>query len=850
MVVDFTVVALFFTETLAKHYGAAAGRPSSAPLGRKKGYHHCLLAEESRLLTTFTTPFGRYAFKRAPYGVASISEHYNRRMDEALQGMSDNYRKVVDDIVVFSSTLEEHVQHVRELLLRCEERGISLNLGKLQLAQRSVKFAGFIVSNEGYTPNPQLTEALSAFPTPNNISDLRSFFGLVNQLASFVDNVAELMEPLRPLLSPKNAFMWEDHHQEAFQRAKESLTSVPILGYFDPSRPTTLATDASRKKGLGFVLRQADEGGRWRVIQAGSRFLSDAETRYATIELEALAVCWALQKCRLFVGGLSNVEVLTDHRPLVPILNSKTLDEIENPRLQRLKLRMSEFGQFTATWVPGSQHVAADALSRSPVDRPKEGDECGEDASAVCVQSIVVAELQAHHADVRLREVREAAAVDPEFQLLVETIQDGFPSNKSEVPESVKRYWPVRDRLSVDDGIVLCGCRVVIPRSLRKQTLVTLHAGHLGQERTKSRARQIVYWPGMDVDIDNITRLCERCQSELPSQQRETLIQHEPAERPFQFLDADIASHAGGKYLVIVDGFSGWRQVEHLGLHSSTAKVISALLKVFRHVGVPVALWSDGGPEFTSYQFRDFLRKWGVLHHTSSPHYPRSNGRAESGVKAAKKLLRRCWDLRRCRLDEEAWTRGILQHWNTPGSHGASPAQIVYGRPIRDTLPSHPQLYQQQPADSFIDRRREQNEKVKDRYDSRARDLPEFSVGTRVRVQDPRTRRWDRCGVVISVGPHRRYRVRFDDGGVVDRNRCHLRKRYSIVEPGPTARGSASGSSGATARADTETRTGARPAPRGARPAPRRATRPAEETQPLRRSSRLRKQTRRLIEEI
>ena len=436
------------------------------------------------------------------------------------------------------------------------------------------------------------------------------------------------------------------------------------------------------------------------MIQAGSRFLSDAETHYATIELEALAVCWALQKCRLFVGGLPNVEVLTDHRPLVPILNSKTLDEIENPRLQRLKLRMSEFGQFTATWVPASQHVAADVLSRSPVDHPNEGDECGEDASAACVRSIVVAELQAHHADVRLREVREAAAMDPEFQLLVETIQNGFPSTKSAVPESVKRYWPVRDRLSVDDGIVLCGCRVVIPLSLRKQTLVTLHAGHLGQERTKFRARQIVYWPGMDIDIDNITRLCERCQSELPSQQRETLIQHEPAERPLQYLDADIASHAGGKYLIIVDGFSGWRQVEYLGLQSSTARVTSG----YARSGFPKPCGVMGAQNLPPINSEIFWKKWGVLQHTSSPHYPRSNGRAESGVKAAKKLLR-CWDLRRCRLDEEAWTRGILQQWNTPGSHGASPTQIIYGRPIRDTLPSHPQLYQRQPDDSYKDRR-------------------------------------------------------------------------------------------------------------------------------------------------
>ena len=753
-----------------------------------KGYHQCLLADECRLLTTFTTPFGRFAFKRAPYGITSISEHYNRRMEEALQGLPGPYRRVVDDVVIFSDTLEEHVQHVREFLSRCETRGISLNLDKLQLAQRSVQFAGFVLTPDGYGPNPQLTESLSAFPTPTNISELRSFFGLVNQLASFVDNIAELMEPLRPLLSPKNDFRWEDHHQRAFEKAKTRLTSVPPLGYFDPTRPTTIATDASRKKGLGFVLRQADGEGRWHVIQAGSRFLSDAETRYATIELEALAVCWALQKCRLFICGLPSVEVLTDHRPLVPILNSKTLDEIENPRLQRLKLRMSEFAHFTATWVPSSQHTAADALSRSPIARPEDGDECGEDAAAASVRAIIASELQAHHADVRLEEVRQAVTMDPVFQMLITTIQDGFPDTKSATPDEVKRYWPVRDRLTVDNGVVLCGCRVVIPTSLRKQTLQTLHAGHLGKERTKSRARQIVYWPGIDNDIDNFTRQCERCQSELPSQQRETLISHKLADRPFQYLDVDIASHAGGKYLVVVDGFSGWRHVGYLGRQSSTSKVITTLLEVFRHVGVAEALWSDGGPEFTSYQFREFMRKWGISHHLSSPHYPQSNGRAESGVKAAKKLLRKCWDVRRERLDDDAWTSGILQHWNTPGSHGASPAQIVYGRPIRDTLPTHPAIYENLPPPAdFEDRRRDQRQITERRYNSRARDLPEFPVGTHVRVQDPRTHRWERCGTVIAVGSHRRYRVRFDDGGVVDRNRCHLRRRYAVIDPDRTA---------------------------------------------------------------
>lgn len=745
-----------------------------------KGYHQCKLSSTSQPLTTFITPFGRYAFLRAPYGVTSISEHYNRRMDEAFAGLP-GYRKVVDDVIIYSKTLEEHIQHVRTFMARCQERGISLNVKKLQLARKSVKFAGFIVSNEGYRPDPQLTSSLARFPTPRNITELRSFFGLVNQLTPFVDDVAELLLPLRPLLSTKNVFRWEEHHQLAFEAAKKALTSVPTLAFFDPSRPTTLATDASRTKGIGFLLRQLQPDGTWRVIQAGSRFISAAEANYAVIELEALAVAWGIKKCHLFLSGLPSFQVITDHRPLVPILNSKTLDEIENPRLQRLKLKMGEVGSFTAVWTPGSQHLAADALSRHPIDKAGADDECGEDPATPSLNAIVSSELQANHTDIRLEEIRSVVAVDPEMQLLIEVIRNGFPNSKSEIPEAIRQYWPVHDRLSEENGLILCGQRVVIPSSLRRETLTSLHNAHLGKEKTKARARQVVYWPRIDADIDRTTRGCERCQKELPSQQKETMIQHEPASRPFQYLDVDLADHAGGKYLVAVDGYSGWLFVENVGRHANTNKVISALLRIFCQVGIPEVIWSDGGPQFTSFQFKSFVKDWSILHCVSSPYYAKSNGRAESAVKSAKKMLRRCWDVRRGTIDEQAWSRAVIQHRNTPGSSGRSPAQIVFGGSIRDSLPAHPLSYVTPPApDISLEQHRAE---TKRRYDAHARDLPEFTVGTHVRVQDVRTRRWERCGIVIAVGPFRRYRVRLDNGGEIERNRCHLRRRYGHAEP-------------------------------------------------------------------
>ena len=299
-----------------------------------KGYHQCPLDRKSQELTTFITPFGRFKFLCAPFGISSISEHYNRRMDEAFAGLQ-GYRRVVDDVVIFDKDKTQHASHVREFLQRCSERKITLNTEKWVYAQTEVSFAGFHLSQDGYHIDDSIITAISKFPTPVNRTDLRSFIGLVNQLSSSTPTLVGLLAPLRPLLSTKNDFLWSTSLTDAFESVKQSLTSAPTLSYFDPDSLTRLCTDASRQ-GLGFVLQQKRED-TWTLVQAGSRFLSDTESRYAIIELEMLAVAWGIAKCRLFLAGIPHFQLVTDHHPLVPILNCHRLDEIENPRLQRLK---------------------------------------------------------------------------------------------------------------------------------------------------------------------------------------------------------------------------------------------------------------------------------------------------------------------------------------------------------------------------------------------------------------------------------------------------------------------------------------------------------------------------------
>ena len=528
-----------------------------------KGYHQCPLDEESQLLTTFITPFGRFKYLRAPYGISSISEHYNRRMDEAFAGLT-GYRRIVDDVVIYDSDATQHMAHVRQFLQRCTEKCITLNNEKWRFAQDDVNFAGFNLSANGYRVDQSITTAITNFPIPTNRTDLRAFFGLVNQLSASTPSVAGLLAPLRPLLSTKNEFSWSPELDQAFTVAKQSLTSAPILSYFDQSRPTRLCTDASRQ-GLGFVLQQK-AGDNWALVQAGSRFLSDTESRYAIIELELLAVVWAIHKCQIFLAGLSQFTVLTDHHPLISILNHHRLDEIENPRLQRLKTRIMAYS-FTAEWVKGALNNAPDALSRHPVSDPLPQEVLAEQDSNNNPEA-TIAEIRAvsngQQESLHLQTLRKHTEQDQEYQQLLHFIQNGFPEHRNSLPEECRRYWNVRSQLALDDGFIVYGCRLLIPSRMRHDILQQLHDSHQGSVRTKQRARLVVYWPGIDNDIDNIILSCRQCQEHLPSNHPEPIIVKSRPDRPFQEIAADFCMYGGQEFLILVDCHSDWPDVIHI----------------------------------------------------------------------------------------------------------------------------------------------------------------------------------------------------------------------------------------------------------------------------------------------
>ena len=219
-----------------------------------------------------------------------ISTLQSTQPDSSLsfEGLS-GFCRIVDDIAIYDGDVTQHASHVREFLQRCAEKKITLNLDKCKFCESSVTFAGFQLSATGYQVDHTIIDAISKFPTPANHTDLRSFFGLVNQLSASTNTISTLLTLLHPLLSTRNDFQWSATHDQAFQTAKESLTDAPVLSFFDMSKSTRLCTDASRQ-GLGFIFQQQDNSGTWSLIQTGSQFLTDAESCYAITELEMLDV--------------------------------------------------------------------------------------------------------------------------------------------------------------------------------------------------------------------------------------------------------------------------------------------------------------------------------------------------------------------------------------------------------------------------------------------------------------------------------------------------------------------------------------------------------------------------------
>ena len=462
-------------------------------LDANSGFWQVKLSEESALLTTFITPYGRFCFNRLPFGITSAPEYFQKRMSQVLAGLEGNVC-MVDDVLVYGTTQAEHDKNLAAVLKRIEEAGITLNREKCSFSKsiRSVKFLGHVIEASGIKPDPEKVKAIQDMPEPTNMSELRRFLGMINQMGRFTPSIAEKGKPLRDLLSKQCHWLWGNAQRQAFNELKQLLSSQPVLALYDPNKRTIISADAS-SYGLGAVLTQVQDDGNNRPVAFASRALSKTEQRYAQIEKEGLAITWACERFQEYVIGLE-FHVETDHKPLVPLFSTKILDELP-PRIQRFKMRLMRF-KFSISHVPGKSLTTADALSRAPIRTSQHVGLSKQEVDAFV--NLVVANMPA--TEKCLDNIRQKQEEDEACKQIMSYCQNSWPA-KEHVPPSVKQFYPFRDELTVVNGLLLRGIRIVIPVSLRMEILEKLHTGHQGITKCREQARQSVWWPGLSSQL-------------------------------------------------------------------------------------------------------------------------------------------------------------------------------------------------------------------------------------------------------------------------------------------------------------------------------------------------------------
>ena len=770
------------------------------------GYHSVLLDEESQPLTTFITEWGRYMYTRMPQGFLASGDAYTSRYDSIIADVPRKV-KIVDDVLLHDDNIEDAFYHTFDFLTLGHKNGIVFNIPKFSFCQVETEFAGLSMTAKGVAPSKAMLSAIVDFPTPTSLTDARSWFGLVNQVA-WAYSLGPLMQPFRDLIKAKSEFVWNASLQEAFLESKKVIIDLVREGVstFDLNRVTCLAPDWS-KEGMGFLLLQkycscemmkapvcCPEG--WHLVFAGSRFCNDAETRYAPIEGEATAIAWSLNKCRMFVMNCPNLVVVTDHAPLLGIFGDRDMSKITNPRLLKLKEKTLQY-RFSIQHCPGKWHRGSDAMSRNisgvakalfDVCATQPTDEENEFSLEIesCYKIAAIEAITSYGDEIGVISpdmIRASGRGDAAYSILAEQIKNGFPQSRQLLDPLIREFWEVRNRLSADNGLIMLDRRIVIPVGYRKRVLRCLHSAHQGVAGMKARANETVYWPGMDTSIRNHRESCSTCVRIAPSQPREPIVLTKSAEWPFQKIALDLFFADEHAYLVCADRFTGWLMLYHLPPgHATAAHLINITRDIFQTYGVPEELSRDGGPPMHSHAFLDFLARWKVDHRLSSVGYAQSNGRAELAVKTAKRIVLDNVATNGS-LNTDKTARAILQYRNTPiQGLGLSPAQLLLHRQLRDCIPAHPSLYKPHKEWVTAGYQREamlskRNAKLHLEYDKHTRNLPQFQLGDHIVLQDMKSKRWTKSGIVVEILPHRQYHIRMDGSGRVTlRNRRFLKK--------------------------------------------------------------------------
>ena len=758
-----------------------AGKKIFSTLDAKSGYWQIRMSEESKAKTAFATMSGLYEFKVMPFGLCNAPATFQRLMQKVLSGLGsgDPFCEVfIDDIIVFSDTIEEHLEHLRMLFARLRRIGLKLHPGKCTFARREVLYLGHVISAEGIGPNPEKVEAVKRFPVPTSVKGVRQFLGLASYYRRFIPGFARVAAPLHALTRQDVPFCWSLACQHAFQRLKDELVNPPVLAYPNFERSFVLHTDAS-KDGLGAVLEQEQDDGRLHPVAYASRSLNKHEKNYGITDMEALGVVWASKHFRAYLFGHPCV-VYTDHSPLKVMLNAPH----PSGKLARWGQVLAEL-DLDIRYKPGRRNANAEALSRAPAD----GGQTEADCPDVVVAAIDGGDEQSED---ELPEMVRLQEEDVEIQEVVRLVGGGLLAD--EVKKGKKQVSELA-QFALIDGVLWYVdsarggiSRLVVPKSMQQKLLEETHsgpyAGHFAAKSLYDKLARRYWWRGMYVDVYKHCRGCLTCASYRGGGRRtKPPLMPIKVGGPFERVGVDILEMPltmdGNRYVVVfLDYLTKW--VEAFAMPDQTSETIARLLVdnvICRH-GVPRELLSDRGANLLSELMKGVCSLTGMKKVNTTAAHPQTDGLVENFNKTLRAMLAKHgktlgsnWDVH---LQQLLFAYRTKPHMST----GESPFYLLFGRDARlptetalETLPSPYVVdcedYCQeltkglsmawQTARASVERA-QKSQKVQ--YDKRADTRP-YSVGGRVIVYMPREDQGKKRKLALPYhGPYRILDVR------------------------------------------------------------------------------------------